>query len=346
MSRPRVTLVSVTGRAGLPAGPLARLEADCDLSVIARGEQPALTRGEATGLLAGADLVALTPKVTPVIDDDLLGALPRLRAVALHATGTDLYDLSTFQRHQVGLTVLPEYCTASVAEHALGLLLTLSRRIHLAHDKSRGLVPAGTSVRGFELSGRTLGMIGFGRIGSRIAMLGQAFGMRVLATDPRGVAAPGVEEVTMTELLRRSDAVVVACARQQADPPVLGPAELDLMPTGSVLVAISRAAAVDTRGVVDRIRSGRLRGYAVDDVVIDPSLDGDLLTEGRVVQTGHCAWWSDEVLRRGAEQWLASVQALVSGGPVTFAVRPPDWRPLVERHLDGSTEAPLVGARS
>ena len=336
-SRPRVTVVSVTGRAGLPPAAVASLEAVADLTVIARGERAGLDRDEAAELLAQADVVGLTPKVTPPMDAAMLARLPRLRAVALHATGTDLYDLGVFARARVALAILPSYCTNSVAEHALGLLLTLSRRLHLAHDKSRGLVPASTSVRGFELAGRTLGLVGFGRIGTRIAALAKAFGMRVVATDPRGVADPEVQELPLSQLLRRSDAVVVACSRHQSDPPVLGEVELGLLRAGSVLIVVSRAATVDTEAALALVRSHHLRGYAVDDVVVDPDRGADLLVEGRVVQTGHCAWWSDEVLERGARQWVEALHALVTGGTAHFAVEPPSEWPAFgdrERHAD------------
>lgn len=325
---PRVVVVSVQGRPGLHPGALARLERLADVTAVARGDRPALDRSEAVDLLAEADVVALTPKVAPDLDDALLDALPRLTGLALHATGTDLFDHDTLARHGVAVDVLPDYSTVSVAEHGMAMLLSLSRRVHLAHDRSRRLVAPDASLRGFELSGRTLGVIGLGRIGSHVATLAAAFGMTVVAHDPRPRSMDGaVRMLPLQQLLEVSDAVVVACSRRHGAPPLLGERELSLLPRGAVVVVVSRAAVVDTTAVVALVRSGHLRGYAVDDVVLDPGRDGDLLTEGRIVQTGHSAWWSDEVLERGARLWVESMIDLVQGRPRHLAVDPSDWQP-------------------
>ncbi len=324
--------MSVQGRPGLNPVALADLDAVAEVSVIARGDLPAMTRPEAVDLLGEADIVGLTPKVTPPMDEALLAQLPRLRAVGLHATGTDMYDLAAFRRHGVQLATLPDYSTTSVAEHAMAMLLSLSRRVHLGNDRSRGLVPPQTSLRGFELSGKTVGIVGYGRIGQLIGRLSAAFGMYVIASDPRPDKEPGVTYLSMKELLSCSDVVVVACSRHHLEPPLLLSAELDLLPLGASLVVISRAAVVDTNAAADAIRSGRLRGYAVDDAVVDPHRDGDLLAEGRIVQTGHSAWWSDEVLTRGAIHWVESLRALAVGAPVNLAA-------------DAAPEVPHIGRR-
>lgn len=328
LARPRVVVVSVQGRPGLHPASLARLEHLADVTTVARGDAPPLTADQARRVLAGADVAALTPKVAPVVDDALLAELPGLSAVALHATGTDLFEHDVFARAGVALAALPDYSTVSVAEHALAMLFSLSRRVHLANDRSRALVPADTSLRGFELSGRTLGIVGLGLIGSHVARVAAALGMRVIAHDPRLRSTDGhVPLLALPDVLRRSDALVVACSRRHGAPPLLGKDELSLLPVGASVVVVSRAAVVDTGAVVALVRSGHLRGYAVDDVVLDPALDGDLLREGRVVQTGHSAWWSDEVLERGARLWVESMIGLVEGRPASLAVDPPGWAP-------------------
>ncbi len=328
--KPQITIVSVQGRPGVDPVALANLESVADVTFVARGDLPALTRDEAVELLGSADIVGLTPKVTPPLDRELLSQLPRLRAVGLHATGTDLYDLAALRENNVQLAMLPEYSTESVAEHAMAMLLSLSRRVHLAHDRSRGLVPMSTSLRGFELAGKTMGIIGYGRVGQRVAQLASAFGMSIVACDPRPDKEEGVTYLPMEDLLSASHVVVVACSRHHSDPPLLRAEELALMPLGASLAVVSRAAVVDTNAAADAIRSGRLRGYAVDDAVVDIERDGDLLTEGRIVQTGHAAWWSDEVLTRGATQWIESLYALAVGAPINLDpdAAPPQPHPI------------------
>lgn len=133
--------------------------------------------------------------------------------------------------------------------------------------------------------------------------------MTVLGTDPRpgGASADGIERTSLPDLLGRSDAVAVCASRSYGDPALLGPAELALLRPGAWLVNPARAALVDTDAVVAAVRAGRLRGYAVDDTVLDPLTHADLLAEGRVLQTGHSAWWRDEVLERGARLWGEAV---------------------------------------
>ncbi len=312
-----VGIVSVQGRPGLPVAHLAQLEEVAEVRHVATGGAR-LSRAEAQRHLAGLQIVAITPKVLPEIDDALLDALPELRAIVLYATGYDMLDVTLLRRRRITLAYLPSYSTVSVAEHTLGLMLSMSRRVHLGHDRSRGLVPPTTSLRGFELAGRTLGVVGLGRIGSRVADLCHALGMEVLATDVRPVSRSNVEVVDADELWSRSDVVSLHASTRWQAPPIVGADELALLSRGSALVNVSRASLVDHSAVVAAVRSGHLRGYAVDDVVFGPD-EADLLTEGRLLQTGHTAWWSDETLNRGAHAWLDTVLGLLLGKPVPVA---------------------------
>lgn len=333
---PTVVVVSVQGEKSLFPRDLESLGAVARLRTVARDDLPPLTAAEAAEVLADADVVGLTPKVLPELDDALLSRLPRLRAVGLHATGTDMIDTSVLERHGVALAALPEYATVSVAEHALAMLMSLAARVHLGNDRSRGLVAPETSLRGFELRGRTLGIVGLGRIGTYLAGLARGLGMQVVATDPApaGQARPPVPLVSLSELLAGSDAVAVCCSRSWGDPPVLGRAELAAMRPGAAVVVVSHHHAVDSAAAAALVRSGRLRGYAIDDAVLDLDANADVLAQGRVVQTGHRAWWSDEVLDRGARMWAGSLRGLVTGDPadpVHFVVRPDGWTPPGQR---------------
>jgi phosphoglycerate dehydrogenase-like enzyme len=337
-----VVVVSVQGEASMPAPARRSIEAVADVTYIARPD--ALSPDEARRALGEADIVAVTPKVAPRFDADLLRSLPRLRGLVLYATGCDLLDLDLLSRHGIRVCSLPRYSTEAVAQHALALLLALACRVHLANDRSRGLVAATVSLRGFELAGRSLGVIGFGRIGRRVATLADAFRMPVLAYDRRwshdptapgdlpvpssGRAVPAraaasasasVRNVELQPLLESCDTLVLCCSRDHGAPPVLGEAELRHIRPGAVLVNVGRPELVDHRALVPLLRSGRLRGYAVDDVVFGPG-DGsghaDLVREGRVLQTGHSAWWRDEVLERGGWMWAEAIRQLALGEPV------------------------------
>ena len=282
---------------------------------------------EAAKLLADADLLGATNACLPTVNEALLDKLPRLRGIVLYATGYDHLDVDLLKSRDVGLSVVPDYATIAVAEHALAMLLGLATRLHLANDRSRGLCDPQTSLRGVELAGKNLGVIGLGHIGRRVARLGGALGMRVAGTDIDQVAtlrarANGVRTGGLGWLLRRSHAVVVCASQTYNRSPIVGTHELGLLPPAALLVNVARAALVDTVAATTAIRSGGLRGYAVDDTVLDPVVDGDLLTEGRVLQTGHSGWWRDEVLARGARMWGQRLLAAVRDRPLDAVTWP------------------------
>jgi phosphoglycerate dehydrogenase-like enzyme len=313
--RPRLVVASVQGVKSLPPERVPELQARADVTFEARDHR--LTPDEAVETFADADLIAVTPKVSPDLTDDLLSRLPRLRGVALHATGYDFVDLTALQRHGVVLSTLPEYSTRSVAEATMALLLSVSSRAHLGNDRSRGVVPRTTSLRGFELAGRTLGILGCGRIGSTVAGLAQGFGMTTIAYDIDPKPVPGVLHVARDELFARSDVLTLHCPLAFGAPPLVGEAELRRMPAGAVVVNSSRSALIDRDALVAAIRDGHLRGYAVDDDVFrDDDEVADLLREGRILQTGHSAWWTDEVLVRGAHMWADAIEALIADRPI------------------------------
>ena len=325
LSRPRLVVLSRRGHGSLPPETWRRLERVADVHVVQRDSAPAPR--EAERLLRDADLLGATNLCLPRLDDALLQRLPRLSGVVLYATGYDLLDVAVLERHGVGLSVLPEYATEAVAEHALALLLTLATRLHLAHERSRGRGNPDVSLRGVELHGRTLGVLGVGRIGGRVAQLAQAFGMRVLGcdTDPTAAArarARGVEVVDLPTLLRRSDAVALCASSAFGAPPVLGRTRVAALRRGALLVNVARPALVDTAAVTAALRRGAIAGYAVDDVVLDEAADADLLEQGRVVQTGHSAWWRDEVLERGGRMWGEHLLAAALGQPLDVVTWP------------------------
>lgn len=324
-SRTRVVVLSRQGAASLDAADAAALAGRADVAYHARRHAP--RHDEAVRLLAGAHVLAATNTCLPHLDAALLDELPTLRGVVLYATGYDHLDVALLARHGVGLSVLPDYATNAVAEHAIAMLFGLATRLHLANDRSRGLVDENTSLRGVELAGRTLGVLGVGRIGTRVAGLATALGMRVLGHDidplaVRAAQSAGFSMVDREALLARSDALVVCASHRFGAPAALGAAELHRMRRHALLVNVARAALVDTAAAAASVRAGRLRGYAVDDVVLSEAVDGDLLREGRVLQTGHSAWWRDEVLERGRRMWGEHVLAAVDDNPLDAVTWP------------------------
>ena len=337
--RTRVVVLSRQGSDSLDHHDAAALARRADVVHHARRHAPG--HDEAVRLLTGAHVLAATNTCLPHLDAALLDELPALRAVVLYATGYDHIDVRLLADRGVGLSVLPDYATNAVAEHAIAMLFGLATRLHLANDRSRGLVDGETSLRGVELAGRTLGVLGVGRIGSRVAQLGTGLGMRVVGCDVdplaiRAAQSAGVAMVDRDTLLSSSDVLIVSASHRFRAPAALGAAELHRMRRGALLVNVSRAALVDTAAAAASVRAGRLRGYAVDDVVLSDAVDGDLLREGRVLQTGHSAWWRDEVLERGRRMWGEHVLAAVDGDPLDAVTWPTPARLPLQRQAVGA----------
>lgn len=314
--RAKMAVITAAGREAFTEEQASRLERAADVT-FSSAVGP-LSSDELVRRLSDADYAGLTPRSVPVIDGSWVSRLPRLKGIAVFATGVDYIDMEWMERHGITVSHLPDYSTESVAEHALGMMLAMSRRIHLCQDRVRGRVAPGTSVLGFELRGRTLGLVGLGRIGSRVAALGRAFGMRVLGCDP--VRRPeGVAIVGMEELLSSSDIVSLHFPAEWGGGAEIGKAEIARMKPDAVLVNVSRCALVDPEAVVEAIDSRRLRGYAVDDYF--PLMDKDeradrQIAEGRILQTGHTAWYSQEVIHRGYETWIDNLCAFADGAPM------------------------------
>ncbi|WP_305785689.1 2-hydroxyacid dehydrogenase [Symbioplanes lichenis] len=314
MARPHMLLLSRQGRASLTPEHWQRLSelADVRAAALAGAPGPA----EAAAMLASMDLLGATNVCLPRLDEALLDRAPRLRGVVLYATGHDHIDTDLLARRGVGLSVLPDYATVGVAEQTIALMLSLATRLHLANDRARGLVEPGISLRGVELTGRTLGVVGLGRIGRAVTERGRGLGMRVMGTDPAATGSVGLRE-----LLRSADVVALCASHRYGGGPIIGAAELAVMRPGAFLVNAARAALVDTGAAVAALRTGHLRGYGVDDDLRDPAYD-DVVREGRLLQTGHSAWWRDETMSKGAEAWGRRLIAAAEGAPLDVVTWP------------------------
>lgn len=324
-NRPRATIVTASGAATFTASQRTRLERAAETAFHRR--TTALGPAELEELAAGAAVLAVTPRSVPRLGRSIIERLPcSLRGIAVFATGVDFVDVAALEERGIALANLPDYSAVSVAEHTLGLLLTMSGRIHLSRDRVLGRVPAGTSVRGWELAGKTMGIVGVGRIGRRVARLAQALGMRVLAADPRS-PDEGILTCDLDELLAEAHVVSLHLPHDYAGRPLLRRRELAAMRPGALLLNTSRAALVDEEAVVALVADGHLAGYAVDDRLADRSAAAALVAQGRILETGHTAWYSNEALKRGLETWVDNVVALARGRPrnlVTLAAQTAD----------------------
>lgn len=319
MALPIVTVLSRAGHGSMSTDLRRQLDEVAEVRFVVCGQAPDLNA--AAALLQGVQVLAATNIALPTLTESLLDRCPAVRHVVLYATGHEQVDADLLARRGVTLSVLPRYATNAVAEHALALLLSLTCRVHLANDRSRGQTATDISLRGVELTQRVAGVVGVGRIGRRLIELLRGLGVRVLGhdTDPAATATAvdaGIEMVPLATLLSSSDLLAVTASTTAGQPAILGRREVGQLPRGVFVVNVGRAVLVDTDAMVTAVRRGLIRGYAVDDIVLDPAEHADLLSEGRILQTAHSAWWKDEALARGSVMFGEAILAAVRGRPV------------------------------
>lgn len=276
------------------------------------------------------------PAVCAFVNDDLGPAvLEALHAggthvLALRSAGFNHVDLSTADR--LGMTVarVPAYSPHAVAEHAVGLILTLNRRIHRAAARVREGNFALTGLLGFDLHGKTVGVVGTGQIGTVFARIMVGFECRVVAFDPvpnAECAALGVEYVTLDDLYTASDIVALHCPLTPETHHLIGAAALSRVRPGVMLVNTSRGALIDTVAVVEALKTGRIGGLGIDvyeeeerlffedlsDQVITDDVFMRLLTFPTVLVTAHQGFFTREALEQIATTTLRNLTAVEQG---------------------------------
>lgn len=189
-----------------------------------------------------------------------------VRLIALRAAGFDNVDLAAASAHDIPVARVPAYSPNAVAEHAFALLLGLNRKLYLAYDRVRRGNFALDGLMGFDLAGKTFGIVGVGNIGSVAARIAHGFGCKVLAFDPieRQECRRTVEYVGLDDLLQRSDIVSLHCPLNQFTRHLMGKREFALMKPGALLINTSRGAVIDTPAVIEALVAGRLGGLAID----------------------------------------------------------------------------------
>lgn len=290
-----------------------------DLEVYDR-TAPGLVRDRAAG--AG---ILLTNKT--VLDAAAIAELPALRFIAVLATGYNVVDVEAARCCGIPVANVPEYGTDSVAQHSFALLLELASRVgeHAAAVRAGGWVRSPDfcfwEVPPLELAGRTLGIVGFGRIGCRLAGIARAFGMQVMATQPRRAAGlregEGFAWADVETIFATADVVSLHCPLTRDNERFVNAALLARMKPTAFLLNTARGGLIDEAALADALRGGRLAGAGLDVVAVEPMRpDNPLLSAPNCVITPHVAWASLAARRRLMETTVANVRAFLAGAPI------------------------------
>jgi len=249
-----------------------------------------------------------------------------VEAVALRSAGYNHVDL----KHAAGrLRVfrVPAYSPSAVAEHAMALLLCLNRKVHRAYNRVREYNFSLKGLAGFDLKGKTVGVVGTGKIGLAFIDICRGFGMKILACDPAPTWGLGVEYVSFHDLCRRSDIISLHCPLTRESYHLISRHALRIMKEGVVILNTSRGALIDSEALLDAIKSEKVRAAGLDvyeeesdffyedvseHVIRDDKLKLLLATQN-VLVTSHQGFFTDEALREIAETTLQNLADFFAG---------------------------------
>lgn len=315
----RVIIFSALGDKSFTNEQVERLKKCCDIT-FHKSLNP-LDKETFVQQASGYEIVAVTRRSIKDVDREVIDGLNDLKHLIVYSTGYEWIDLNYLNRKNILLSNLPEYCTRSVAEHTVGLILVMASRLHLTMDYAKGLIPAHVSLRGFELKDKTVGIIGLGRIGSLIAKLLAPFEMNIRYYDIKEKKSEFANYTPLCDLLQISDYIVVMANKVRNAPPLITDIELGMVKKNCFIINTARADHLDNQAILKAIKEKRVYGYAVDDIV-DDFVNDETLEPGRIIMTSHTAWYTTEAIKKGTEDWVDCIIAASSRQPINI-IR--DW---------------------
>ena len=301
---------------GIPSEGFAALEGH---EILIPAPLTAFTMDELAALIPGADAVVAGGR----LPGDVIRLGKRLKIIANYGAGYDGVDIRAAAECGVPVTNIPDSVTAATAELAIGLMLAVSRRIgemnlRLRREPSTTLFGMGRYM-GMTLQGKTLGVIGLGRIGRSMARMAQALGMRVVAHGGRPLDGVGAEMLPLPELLAAADVVSLHCPLKDDTRGLIGADAFAQMKPGAILINTARGAVVDHAALVDALQSGRLAGAGLDVFPEEPAIPDALLDMDNVVCTPHVGSNTAETRARMAGDCAAQIlDALAGKRPVNI----------------------------
>ncbi|MGZ3181741.1 MAG: D-2-hydroxyacid dehydrogenase [Telluria sp.] len=284
-------------------------------------DYPATDAAQVTERLRGAT-ICVTNKVP--VRAEHLAQLPELRMIAVAATGTDNVDLAAARTRGIVVSNIRNYSLGAVPEHCFALILALRRNL-LAYradvearrwEASPRFCLFDHPIR--DLQGSTLGVVGFGALGQRVAALGRAFGMEVIVASRSPVAAPDVRQLPLEELLQEADVVSLHLPLTDQTRHLIGARELGLMKRGALLINTARGGLVDEAALAQALTAGTLAGAGFDVLSKEPPEPGNPLLALRLpnfLLTPHNAWASAQAMQTLADMLVDNLEAFAAGAP-------------------------------
>lgn len=271
--------------------------------------------------LEGAQAV-LTNKV--VLNREIIQALPDLKYIGVTATGYNIVDIDAAKEHGITVTNIPIYGTMSVAQMTFALILNLTQHVmehHSAVQDGKWLTAKDWCFWDFpliELQGLTLGLIGFGRIGSAVTNIALAMGMNVVFYDifKNQQVPEGVKYVELDEVFKQSDFVSLHCPLTKENHQLINADKLNLMKNSAFLINTSRGPLVDEQALADALNQGKIAGAGLDVLAVEPpDSNNPLLSAKNCYVTPHIAWATKSARNRLLTTAVNNLKAYINGNP-------------------------------
>lgn len=291
-------------------------------------------REDTVGLAAGADAVCVF--VNDTVNAAVIEALYRcgVRLIALRCAGYNNVDLAAASG-KISVVRVPAYSPNAVAEHAMAMLLCSVRRIHKAYNRTRDFNFSLNGLTGFDLHGKTVGVVGTGRIGRAFLSICRGFGMNILAFDPYPAAIDGVRMTTLDELFSQSDILSLHCPLTEETVHLINRESIACMKKGVVIVNTSRGALIDSEALLAGIKARKIGAACLDvyeeesdfffkdfsgHIVSDDTL-ARLISMPNVIVTSHQAFLTEEALAHIAETTVGNILSFFTRGTAENEVR-------------------------
>jgi len=285
---------------------------------------PYSTADEVRERLRGAE-IAIVNKAT--VSAEAIEAADALRLIVLSATGSDNVALQAAEAAGVGVANIRDYCSTSLAQHVLALILNLTHHINGYHElvrtgawqRSRSFALFDYPLR--ELTGRTLGLIGHGTLGQAVGRLAECFGMRVIVAARRGTPLARVppDREPFEAVLEQADVLSLHCPLTEATHHLIGAAELERMQRDAILINTARGGLVDSEALVAALRAGKIAGAGIDVLPVEPPPADDPIVRAaatlpNLIVTPHIAWSARESRQRALDQVTENIADFLRGG--------------------------------
>lgn len=277
---------------------------------------------ETVARAADADII-LTNKV--VLGQAEISQLPRLKYIGVLATGYNVVDIKAAHERGITVTNVPAYSTESVAQMVFSHLLTITNHTeHYAQLNRNGRWSSNADfcywdTQLTELAGKTMGIIGLGNIGQRVAQIAQAFGMKVKAmTSKNGHELPqGIQKTDLNDLLATSDVLSLHCPLNDSTFHLINAETLSMMSSTAILINTGRGPLVDSQAVANALEEGKIAAYCADVMAEEPpKADDPLLNHPNAYFTPHIAWATKEARIRLLQIAIGNVRSFIMGKPI------------------------------